>query len=160
MDSQEMFNVEENNFLNGMYLVIIIDELEKCTVEQLAMVLYLYRFPNIVENFLSSNEKISYLELHSHAELNNLDTVFLSPFLLDKYNKKFINAFKELLARDIIEIKNQVVTLNKSMKNELQNLHDMNINTVKNKMRYLAKIVKRNSIKEINKKMERIVGEK
>ncbi|MDA1782687.1 hypothetical protein PDL07_08350 [Bacillus cereus] len=160
IDIEEAYNIEENSILNGMYLVIIIHELGECTVEELAMTLYLCRFPNITKYFLSENDKNGYLNLYSDTEMNNLDNVFLTSFLIGKYSTRFIRGLKEIISRDMIKIDEQVIRLTENVDAGMLVLNDKNVSNIQKKVRYIERIINENSIDIINTRIEKIVGDR
>lgn len=157
MELEDFFNVEESRVLNGLYLILILKNLERGTIEQLATSLYLYRFPYIAEKLMSHKDQIEFLKLFSYAELNNLDTM-LYPFLIEKYNDRFINSFKELLARELVEVKGDYIILKRGLEyEELWSMED--IVQIDRQLFYIAKLIKITNNNELKKKIEEIVGE-
>ncbi|QLK09679.1 hypothetical protein BMG_6457 (plasmid) [Priestia megaterium] len=158
MESEDFFNIEESSILNGLYLILVLKNKERTTIDELATALYLYRFPFITKQIIDKEEEVHISNLFSHAELNNLDTM-LYPFLLEKYNNRFISSLKELLARELVDVEQDYVYLKKELDMK-ELLNEEAIIQIDQKLGYIVKVINSMDYKTLKKKIEEIVGEK
>ncbi|EBK2059924.1 hypothetical protein MJ257_21840 [Paenibacillus timonensis] len=124
-------------------------------MNQLACAMYLIRFSNVLIEFLDEKEKLEFLQIVPRWEFGNLDTM-LVPYINQKYDVRFIRGIKELLAKGLIGIKDELVhivpSFNISIESEL-------IRRIQKKAYYASRIVKETNITSLNKKISQISGE-
>lgn len=149
--------IEESSKLNGYIMLNLMVILKKCTLEQLAVGLYLYRFNNVLQRVpIKAKENQSLNDL-PQWDYFNLDTV-LTPFLIEKYNDRFKKGFIELLSRNLIFAKDEIVSLNNE--NESGYIKEIVENTrVHKKCQYISEIIKAYPIETLNQIISKIVGE-
>ncbi|PAD93584.1 hypothetical protein [Shouchella clausii] len=150
--------IEESSKLNGYILLNLIVILKKCSLEQLAVGLYLYRFSNVLQNIpIKNEEKKNELKGFPQWDYFNLDTV-LTPFLIEKYNDRFKKGFIELLSRNLIFAKEEKVILNYENVSEYMEEIVENIRVHK-KCQYISKVIEYYPIESLNEIISKIVGE-
>lgn len=153
-----LYDVEESSKLNGFIMLNIMINLKKCSIEQLAIGLYLYRFSNILRVILSEMEQNKEISLEiPQWDYFNLDTV-LTPFLTEKYNERFQKGFIELISRNLITVDKDEVIINED--NVSTHINEIIRNEyVYKKSKYVSKVIDRYPIDILNEIISEIVGE-
>lgn len=150
--------IEESSKLNGYIMLNLMVILKKCTLEQLAVGLYLYRFNNVLQSIpIKAKENQNNLSDLPQWDYFNLDTV-LTPFLIEKYNDRFKKGFIELLSRNLIFVREEIVILNNE--NVSGYIKEIVENTrVHKKCQYISEVIKDYPIETLNQIISKIVGE-
>lgn len=157
---RKLYEIEESPQLNGYILLHLLNELEECSIEQLAISFYLYRFTNVLTEILNNSnlEQYSIRQL-SEREMFNLDTILL-PFITEKYNKRFKNGIIQLISRSLIIVYDSNILINRtkiiSSKSELEK-EDL---TIQLKVKLISKVIREYKISDLNKIISKIVGER
>ncbi|MGG3689473.1 hypothetical protein [Caldifermentibacillus hisashii] len=155
----KLYEIEESPEINGYILLNLLNELEECTIEQLAVSFYLYRFTKVLVDILNTL-KLSqeFSKTLPEQELLNLDTI-LMPYLNEKYNERFKKGIIQLLSRSLIIANQNKISINRtkltSRKNELEK--EGSISRLKVKL--VSKVIREFEIGELNKIISNIVGE-
>lgn len=152
----ELYEIEESGILNALYLLFLLKHLKKCSLNALACGMYLFRFLNLTIHLLEEAEREKFIQFIPEWELENLDSL-LMPYILQKYDKRFINGLKELYVRALIEIENNTVMLKENEKTGLFEIEKFEL--INHKAFHISEIIKRTSYEELVKKIETIVGE-
>lgn len=150
-----MYDIEEGRAINGLIILILLKFMPKCSLKQLACALYLVRFTKILSKLLDEDDRIQYLSGIPEWELGNLD-ILLSPYILQKYDYRFIRGIKELLAKNIISFDGDHVyskiTVDLSLEND-------SIRRIYHKAFYSSKVVMNTDISKLDDKIYQIIGE-
>lgn len=155
---RKLYEIEDSYEINGYILAHLLYDLNACSIEQLATAFYLYRYPNISIKILElTNIQNDILIQLNDYEIFNLDTV-LMPLISEKYNKRFKNGFKQLLAYSLIISEEDKITLNLSNLYSMKNLETSDSNLIV-KVKLVSNIVKSYNISELNSLITKIVGD-
>ncbi|MFK9118345.1 hypothetical protein ABEI56_05010 [Peribacillus castrilensis] len=156
---QQIYNIEENPSVNGIYLIFILSTIKTCSLDQLALSMYLFRFMNITLSLMENDEKQELLQVLSPSDSKNLDAL-LTPYLNEKYNDRYKNALKVLLAKNIITVNENLVKLNINLDlaNEF-NLTEPPFSKVYIKAKFVSNLIKASTVKDINQKINKIIGD-
>lgn len=153
-----LYQIEESSKLNGFIMLNLMINLKKCSIEQLAIGLYLYRFSNILKIILSEMKQTE--DIFSEFpqwDYFNLDTV-LTPFLIEKYNDRFQKGFIELLSRNLIIVNDEELLINDESVSEFIDEIIKN-KYVHKKCEYITKVINTYPTDVLNEKISEIVGD-
>ncbi|MFS1516398.1 hypothetical protein V1503_07800 [Bacillus sp. SCS-151] len=158
-DYEEMlYQIEESSKLNGFIMLNLMLNFRKCSIQQLAVGLYLFRFSNVLQIIISEieNSKEVFSEF-PQWDYFNLDTV-LTPFLIEKYNDRFQKGFIELLSRNLIKVDGEELLINDEVvlgfKEEIRKNK-----YVYKKCEYISKVINTYPTDILNEKISKIVGD-
>jgi len=151
-----LYEIEESSKLNGYIMLNLMVVLKKCTLEQLAVGLYLYRFSNVLQTILIKTGESELNDL-PQWDYFNLDTV-LAPLLIEKYNDRFKKGFMELLSRNLVFVNQEKVILNHENVSGYIDEITNNIHVYK-KCQYINKVIESYSIETLNQIISQIVGD-
>jgi len=150
-----MYDVEESSAINALIIIILLQHMPKCTLSQLACASYLVRFTNVLSKLLNNQTKVDFLKGIPYWEFGNLDTV-LSPYIIQKFDTRFLRGIKELLAKNLIHIDKNNVSLACPPKIELGN---DDFKHIQHKAYYASLVVMNKNNSELVEQIYRIVGE-
>lgn len=155
----KLYEIEESREINGYILLLLLNELEECNIEQLAVSFYLYRFTNVlVEILYSTKLEQEFLNDLPEREMFNLDTI-LMPFLTEKYNERFKKGVTQLLSRSLINVSESKITLNRTKLAYSTNGLEKDDSTLQLKVKLISKVIREFEISKLNKIISKIVGE-
>lgn len=155
----KLYEIEESSQLNGYILLHLLNELEECSIEQLAISFYLYRFTNVLTEILDSINLDQNLMQHlPEREIFNLDTV-LMPFLTEKYNERFKKGIIQLKARSLINVSNSKISINGNKLDYSKNTSKKDV-TLQLKVKLVSRVIKEYNVSDLNKIISKIVGER
>jgi hypothetical protein len=156
------YNIEDDPKLNALYLLFLLSQINACTIEKLAISLYLFRFINITLQLLNDGQKEELLQYLKTEDIDNLDTL-MAPILIEKYNTRFKFGITELLARDLIKVSDSdsVVKMKKSIDISQEfNLEHYPFQKVFKKASAVSNLMNKYSVNEINILINKKIGEK
>lgn len=149
------YDIEESSPFNGLILLIILNFMPRCSMNQIACALYLVRFSKILSKLLNKEEEIEFIKNVPGWEFGNLDSM-LVPYINQKYDARFIRGIKELFAKGLIQIEGDSVQLISPIELSTNN---ETIKRIQNKAYYASLVVMRTNVAQLNKQISRIVGE-
>lgn len=155
----KLYEIEESREINGYILLLLLNELKECNIEQLAVSFYLYRFTNVlVEILYSVKLEQEFSNDLPEREMFNLDTI-LMPFLTEKYNERFKKGVTQLLSRSLINVSESKITLNRTKLAYSTNGLEKDDLTLQLKVKLISKVIREFEISKLNKIISKIVGE-
>ncbi|WP_045521371.1 hypothetical protein [Neobacillus niacini] len=155
----KLYEIEESREINGYILLLLLNELEECNIEQLAVSFYLYRFTNVLVGILySAKLEQEFLNDLPEREMFNLDTI-LMPFLTEKYNERFKKGVTQLLSRSLINVSESKITLNRTKLAYSTNGLEKGDSILQLKVKLISKVIREFEISKLNKIISKIVGE-
>ncbi|MEK4701825.1 hypothetical protein MKX47_20200 [Solibacillus sp. FSL R7-0668] len=155
----KLYEIEDSPELNGYILMNLLYNLKACSVEQLAIAFYLYRFPKVSIQILGrSDSQIENLYLFNEYEMFNLD-ILLMPLLSEKYNVRFKNGFKHLLSYSLLNIKQDLITLNTNYLEQITHQLENSNSIMTSKVKVATIIIQAYNINELNYMINKIAGE-
>ncbi|MBG9611828.1 hypothetical protein [Bacillus cereus] len=155
----KLYEIEESPQLNGYILLHLLNELEECSIEQLAISFYLYRFTNVLAKILNSiNRDQGLIKNLPEQEIFNLDTV-LMPFLTEKYNERFKKGIVQLIARSLINVSNNKISINGNKLDHSKNNLKKDV-AIQLKVKLISKLIKEYNVSDLNKIISKMVGER
>jgi len=151
----EWYEVDESGELNALYLFILLTYLKQCSLNQLAVAFYLFRFVNILYKMLNSKDAELFIKEIPDWEKGNLDSV-LAPYIIGKFDQRFLRGLREIIAKNIAVFDGDTVILQKKkFAASLKEKH----NRLFHKASFSCKLVKKNQYDNLLNKINKIVGE-
>jgi hypothetical protein len=151
----EWYEVDESGELNALYLFILLYHLKKCTLNQLAVAFYLFRFVNVLYKLLNAKDAELFIREIPDWEKGNLDSV-LAPYIIEKFDHRFLSGLREIISKNIAILEDDTVILQKK--------HSSFPLIVKHhrlfhKANFSCKVVKKIQYENLLNKINKIVGE-
>lgn len=152
MDNQNN-NIEENVTINSLYLIMILNQYGKATLEELAIAFYLFRFTNIFVGILDKRTQENYLKLCSPSDIDNLDSL-LSSYLVNIYSERFQRSLSELLARNMVRNDandNFCMNFDNKMLDDL--INELELRLINERVKIIVRYIENNEISVVKQKI-------
>lgn len=156
---QKLYEIEDSPEINGYILAHLLYRLNTCSIEQLAISFYLYRFPNIAIKILElKNAPYRTIAEINNYEIFNLD-ILLMPLISEKYNNRFKSGFKQLLSFSLIITQKNEISLNFSNLNHISHDFETLHSNLVTKINLATVIIRTYDTQTLNSLITKIVGE-
>ncbi|MFB5759153.1 hypothetical protein [Paenibacillus medicaginis] len=150
-----LYEADETGSYNGLILFMIINSFSKCTLDQLSYAFYLVRFTKVLSRLLNEIERERFLEYIPEWELRNLDSI-LSPYIIQKYDRRFVRGLKELLARSLVKIEGEFVSVALRAAIPLEN---DSFRIIRHKAVFACTVIRRYELSQLQTKIYQAIGE-
>ncbi|MFK4475367.1 hypothetical protein ABH897_005156 [Paenibacillus sp. RC73] len=151
----EWYEVDESGELNALYLFVLLTYLKKCSLNQLAVAFYLFRFVNILYKLLNAKDAELFIKEIPDWEKGNLDSV-LAPYIIGKFDHRFLSGLREIISKNIAVLEGDTVILQKKKFSVLLN---EKYHRLFHKANFSCKLVRRIQYENLLNKINKIVGE-
>lgn len=156
---EQLFNIDESGLLNGFYIVSLLYHLRRCTIDQLATALYLFRFVGVTYQLLATDERDTYWAEIPDWEKDNLDGMLVH-VLIEKYTDRFSAGLRELMARDIIATDEQEIFLRDDVREVVSLVATERIHRdIMHKAEYVSSLVMKVPLDILKDRIKVVVGD-